>query len=433
MERALCASLVARAAARGTQGAAAEGEDRVCVYGWVAQVRRLGGLTFLVVRDRSGTAQVVLDREDLAAGPIPPREAIVRVSGWLRPEPRAPGGVELRAQHLEVLVEPAQPPSLPLYRDHLDASLEVVLAQRALSLRHPRERAAFAVQAALVRGLRRYLDACGFTEVHTPKLTGTATEGGSEVFAVDYFGRRAYLAQSPQLYKQLLVGAGFERVYEVGAAYRAEPHDTARHLNEYISLDVESELFGGGGTGPLLELERGLLRAMFTQVETDAGDALDRFGVRALPDPAAAVAVTLAEALEGIGRTHLDPEAERLLGEWLGPLVFVTDWPVAQRPFYAMERADAPGLTHSFDLLLHGLEVTTGGQREHRPGPLRAMMAQRGLNVGAFAAYLAAFDTGMPPHGGFAIGLERLTAQLLGIRNVRRASLFPRDRSRLEP
>ncbi len=424
MERTLCAELGGRSATAGA---------RVCLYGWVARVRRLGGLTFLVLRDRSGTAQVVLDGDGPLAGPVPPAEAIVCVHGLSRPEARAPGGVEVLAERLDVLARPERPPSLPLYREQLEASLDTVLDQRTLSLRHPRERAAFSVQAALLRGLRRHLDGCDFTEVHTPKLTGAATEGGADVFAVDYFGRRAYLAQSPQLYKQILVGAGFERVYEVGAAYRAEPHDTARHLNEYISLDVETELFGGAGTGPLLALERGLLRAMFAQVASDAGDALDRFGVRELPDPGSAAAVTLEEALACTGREQLDPEAERLLGERLGPLVFITDWPVVQRPFYTMEREDAPGVTQSFDLLLNGLEVTTGGQREHRPGCLRNALARRGLAAAGLGSYLAAFDAGMPPHGGFAIGLERLTAQLLGIRNVRRASLFPRDRGRLEP
>ena len=421
MERTLCAALASRLAA-GPGPATA-------LTGWVTSARRFGGLCFLVLRDRSGSCQCVLEP------PLQPpaRESIVTVRGVARPEPRAPGGVELAVTALQTLVAPAQPPPFALDRAALPAALDTVLAHRAAALRHPAERAVFEVQAALLRGFRRHLDGLGFCEVHSPKLVGGATEGGAEVFAVDYFGQRAYLAQSPQLYKQLLVAAGFERVYEVGPVYRAEPHATARHLSEYVSLDLETELFAGGGTRPLLDLQRGLLTAMFAQVEADAGPALRLLRVPALPAPARAAVLTLQEALGLTGRAELDPEGERLLGERVGEAVFVTDWPVPARPFYAMAREDAPALTHSFDLILRGLEVSTGGQREHRAGPLRQALRSRGLEAAGFDFYLEAFELGAPPHGGFALGLERLTARLLGLPNVRRASLFPRDRQRLLP
>lgn len=410
MERTLCAEL--------SPGAACEH----AVIGWVAAVRRFGGLTFLILRDRSGTCQAVLE----GGAPAPPMEAIVRVTGFVRAQPRAYGGVELRAAEVETLVEPASPLPFTLHRPEIPATLETVLEHRAASLRHPAERHTFAVQAALTRGFRRYLDAIGFTETHTPKLVGGATEGGAEVFRLDYFGRPAYLAQSPQLYKQMLVGAGFERVYEVAPVYRAEPHATTRHLNEYVSLDVETELFTGGGTAALIALECGLLGAMFAQVAADCG-------VGRLPDPGDAVTLTLEEALRLVGRPDLDPEGERLLTERAAEMVFVTGWPVEKRPFYALEGEDRPGVTESFDLILRGLEVTTGGQREHRADRLVAAMVRRGVPTVGFEGYLEAFAYGMPPHGGFAIGLERLTAQLLGLPNVRRASLFPRDRHRLAP
>ena len=364
------------------------------------------------------------------AGAAPPAlEAVVRVAGATAAEPRAPGGVELHAAECEVIAAPSSPPPFALHRPGIPAALETVLEHRGASLQHPGERAVFAIQAALTRGFRRHLDALGFTEIHTPKIVGTATEGRAEVFAVDYSGRRAYLAQSPQLYKQVVVGAGFERVYEVGAVYRAEPHATGRHLSEYVSLDVETELFGGGGAAALVALERGMLAAMFDEVRAAA---LRQLAVPGLPDPEAAV-VPLAEALRRTGRARLDPEAERAVCGELGEMVFVTDWPAAERPFYALEAEGAPGLTESFDLILRGLEVTTGGQREHRHGRLAAAMGGRGIAEAGFKDYLQAFAAGMPPHGGFAIGLERLTARLLGLPNVRRASLFPRDRQRLRP
>lgn len=398
------------------------------VFGWVTAARRLGGLTFVVLRDRSGSCQVLLDR-----GAPPPPEAVVRISGATRTEPRAPAGVELHATECEIIAAPAAPPPFALHRSGIPASLETVLEHRGDSLRHPAERAVFAIQAALARGFRRHLDSLGFTETHTPKIVGAATEGGAEVFAVDYFGRPAHLAQSPQLYKQVLVGAGFERVYEVGAVYRAEPHATARHLSEYVSMDVETELFGGGGAAALIALERGVLAAMFDEVRATCAPALPMLAPPPLPDPATAAVVPRAEALRRTGRRRLDPEAERALCEELGEMVFVTDWPSDERPFYTLEAERAPGRTESFDLILRGLEVTTGGQREHRQERLAAAMRLRGVPETGFEDYLQAFARGMPPHGGFAIGLERLTARLLGLPNVRRASLFPRDRQRLRP
>jgi nondiscriminating aspartyl-tRNA synthetase len=424
VERTLCADLAA------TLPPPPAAPPRLLVAGWVAHIRRLGGLAFLLLRDRTGTLQAVWEG---AAGHLPAREAFVEVRGVPRAEARAPGGVELVAEQIEVLAVPSCPPPFPLHRADLPVALETLLEHRAAALRHPRERAVFAVQAALTRGFRTHLDRLGYSETHTPKIVGTATEGGADVFAVDWFGRRVHLAQSPQLYKQMLVLAGFEQVYEVAAVYRAEPHDTARHLNEYVSMDVETVLLAGGTEEALIALERELLGAMFGQVESDAAPALDLLGVRALPDPARAQVLPLQEALRVVGRPDLDPEGERRLAERVGDMVFVNEWPAAARPFYAMPDPRRPGSTRSFDLILRGLEVTTGGQREHRPAMLRRALAARGMDPGPFGAYLAAFELGAPPHGGFAIGLERLTARIAGLDNVRRASLFPRDRTRVTP
>ncbi|MDQ7794583.1 MAG: aspartate--tRNA(Asn) ligase [bacterium] len=416
--------------------------DRVLLKGWVHAIRPLGGIGFLVVRDRSGQAQVVLEGQDEFLRALPEASAVV-VRGVAAAEPRAPGGAEIRQAEVEVVAKAV--PELPFEVNHpgLAAGLDTQLDHRVLSLRHPRQAAVFRVQAELVRGFREALRSRGFLEVHTPKLVATGTEGGAELFAVDYFGRRAYLAQSPQFYKQMLVGAGLERVFEVGPVYRAEDHDTSRHLNEYVSLDLEVGFLDG--LADLMDLEEAVLEDMFAAVTSSAGDALRLWGA-ATPRVRGIPRIRLDEAAAILDRRHghqipegnLDPEGERLLAAEMErdhgcELVFVTHYPASKRPVYAMPDPADPALTLSFDLLFRGLEVTTGGQRIHDGETLRRRLDGRGLDPEAFAPYLEAFQYGMPPHGGLAIGLERLTMKLLGLGNVREASLFPRDRGRLAP
>ncbi len=411
------------------------GEDLVRLQGSVHAVRHLGGLTFLILRDRSGTIQVVTRGTDDV-----PLEAVVDVRGRPRSDARAPRGVEIEAEAITVVARPTGPLPFDISKPELHAALDTILDHRPLSLRHPQVRGIFRIASALTDGFRRHLSGEGFTEIHTSKLVATATEGGANLFAVDYAGRAAYLAQSPQLYKQICVGA-FERVYEVGPVYRNEPHETTRHLNEYTSLDVELGFVDLDG---LLDLEARLIAAMLRTVGADAGDALQALSLT-LPAAGRLPRMRLAEAkarlreegLELAAEDDLNPEAERTLGGLLQQegqdFVFVTHYPVATRPFYALADPDDPALTLSFDLLFRGLEVTTGGMRIHDETQLRASMARRGLPAEPFAAYLEAFACGMPPHGGFAIGLERLTAQLVGLQNVREAALFPRDLRRLVP
>ena len=410
------------------------GED-VRLQGAVQTVRALGGLVFIVLRDRSGMIQVVAEGEvDL------PREAVVEVVGRSRADERAPGGVEVQATGITVLARPAVRLPFDISKPVLHASLETVLDHRALSLRHPRVAAVFRIAAALAGGFREHLTAEGFTEIHTSKLVATATEGGAGLFSVEYPGRPAYLAQSPQLYKQICVGA-FERVFEVGAVYRNEPHETARHLNEYTSLDVEVGFIELDG---LLDLETGLLRAMLRAVQARAAEARETLEIT-LPSFDSIPRIRLREAKERLaahGLTYrpeedLDPAGERLLGRVFAEaghdFVFVTHYPVPARPFYALPDPAEPAVTLSFDLLFRGLEVTTGGMRIHDYTQLRENMARFHLTPDSFAGYLEAFACAMPPHGGFAIGLERLTAQLVGAANIRWATLFPRDLHRLEP
>ncbi|HEY3483167.1 MAG TPA: aspartate--tRNA(Asn) ligase [Streptomyces sp.] len=390
--------------------------ERVRVAGWVHRRRRLKSVTFVVVRDRSGFAQVV------ASGAAPAEETVVEVHATVSANPRAPGGVELTSPDLTTLSAPVSPPPFDLYRPVLP-SLPTILDHAPVALRHPSLRSRFSLAAAAVRGFRSTLDALGFTETHTPKIVASATESGANVFGIDYFGRPAYLAQSPQFYKQALVGV-FERVYEVGPVFRAEPHDTARHLAQYTSLDAELGF---------IEDHHDVMAVLR---EVLAGMAAETGGVTV---PPRIPEIHFASALELVGADPLEPDLapahERALSEWAqrehgSEFLFVTGYPMAKRPFYTHPDPQRPGYSNSFDLLFRGLELVTGGQRLHRHADYVAAL---GEEASSYGDYLAAFAHGMPPHGGFAIGLERFVARLLGVTNVREVTLFPRDLHRLSP
>jgi nondiscriminating aspartyl-tRNA synthetase len=424
---------------------------RVRLAGWLHRLRRLGSVSFLLVRDARGVAQVVVEEAGLVArlGALNP-ESVLVVEGEAVASGQAPGGVEVHRPVVEVLSPAAGPLPLELHRPELDVSLPTLLDHAPVALRHPRQRAIFAVAAAAAAGFRAALRARGFVEIQSPKLVATATEGGANVFRVDYLGRPAFLAQSPQFYKQTMVGV-FERVFEVGPVFRAEPHDTPRHLNEYVSLDAE-EGFIRDHTS-VMETVTAVMRGMLEAVEAEpwAADALARLGVARprLPagEGAAIPRIDFGAALELIwretgedarGEPDLAPAHERWLGEWAArehgsDFLFVTGQPLAKRPFYTHPDPELPGASRSFDLLFRGLEIVTGGQRLHRHEDYLAALAERGLDPAPFEGYLEAFRYGMPPHGGFAIGLERWVARLLGLANVREATLFPRDRNRLTP
>jgi nondiscriminating aspartyl-tRNA synthetase len=406
--------------------------------GMVHQVRRLAQRSFVKLWLPGGLLQVVVE------GPLPDEVrtgAAVRVRGrlrsaQLRDQTLAWRDLELGAAEIEVLSTPTAAPPLDLTRPELLATPEHRLHHRPVSLRHPRIRAVFTIQAALVRGFRDHLDGLGFTAIHSPKLGEQAAEGGANLFELSYFGRRAVLAQSPQLYKEMCV-AVFGRVYEIGPVFRAEPHATRRHLNEYVSLDVE--LGPIASAAEVMALEVGLLRAMFAEVGARCAHELALLGAT-LPDTERVVAIPFAEvkAWTGDNEPDLSPAEERDVCERArrevgAELVFVTGYPSSKRPFYALDRPDDPTVTESFDLLLRGMEITTGGQRIHDPAMLRAKLRARGMDPDAFASFLEAHDCGLPPHGGFGLGLERLTALVCGLDNVRDAALFPRDAHRLAP
>ena len=410
----------------------------VTLHGMVHALRDLGGVTFLTLRTREGLVQCVCPRRPEGVR----EECAVSVSGLLRPEPRAPGGAELAEARFTVLSRPAAPPPVPLSKKS-SVSLDTELSLRPVTLRAPRARAVFRIQAAVCRAFREFLQGEGFTEIHTPKLGQAGAEGGSSQFRLDYFGRKAVLAQSPQLYKQAMVGV-FERVYEIGPVFRAEKHATQRHLNEYTSLDLEMGFLRS--FTDLMALEQGFLRRLVDLLRREYAGELALLGAE-LPDAQHIPAVRFDEAKRLAADAYgyairepydLEPEEEQHIGRyakevWGSDFVFVTHYPGRKRPFYTMDDPEDPRYTLSFDLLFRGMEITTGGQRIHNYGQQVEKLKARGMEPEDFSGYLLFHKHGAPPHGGLGIGLERLTMQLCGLDNIRRASLFPRDRTRLEP
>ena len=406
----------------------------VRLQGWVHRRRELATVTFLVVRDRSGLAQVVV-RE----GEVPPEETTVDVVGVATANAQAPGGVEVTEPVITPLTEPAATPPVELWRPSLNASLSTMLDRAPVTWRHPAQRARWELAAATLRGFRDTLDAAGFTEVQTPKFVASATESGANVFEVDYFGRPAYLAQSPQFYKQQLVGV-FERVYEVGPVFRAEPHDTVRHLAEYVSLDVELGFIDDHRD--VLAVLREVIAGMVAGVHAHAAPAVERTGADIPVVPEKIPVIHFRDALALVGAPEdepdLAPEHERALGAWAlaehaSDFLAVEGYPMAKRPFYTHPWPGDERWSNSFDLIFRGLELVTGGQRLHRPSEYDAAIRARGEDPATYAPYLQAFEHGMPPHGGFAIGLERWVARLVEADNIRSVALFPRDIHRIAP
>ncbi len=403
-------------------------------------------MTFLIVRDRSGLAQAVLPAPVPAGEPAPglPEETVIEVAGTVSANHQAPGGAELTGPLITPLSGPAAPPPFDLYRPSVTASLPTILDHAPTTLRHPVLKAGFEIAAASVAGFRETMDRLGFTEVHTPKIVESATESGANVFGIDYFGRPAYLAQSPQFYKQALVGV-FERVFEVGPVFRAEPHDTARHLAQYTSLDAELGFIADHHD--VMEILREAVAGMAAEAGARARSGLALLGAIPPAVPRRIPEIHFADAQELIaghpgrdprGEPDLSPADERWLGDWAlrehgSEFLFVTGYPMVKRPFYTHPDPARPGYSNGFDLLFRGMELVTGGQRLHRHADYLAALAERGEDPRPYAGYLQVFEHGMPPHGGFAIGLERWTARLTGAANVREVTLFPRDLHRLRP
>ena len=418
--------------------------QEVVLEGAVHSIRNMGDVAFVILRRREGLFQTVFENEKADISIHDLKEAMtVRVKGILHEEKRAPHEREIRISEIVILSQPAEPMPLAIDKWKLNTSLEAKLNMRPIALRNIQERSKFKIQEALTRAFRDFLYENGFTEIHTPKIGARGAEGGANLFKFSYFHKPAVLAQSPQFYKQMMVGV-FDRVFETGPVFRAEKHNTKRHLNEYTSLDFEMGYIDS--FEDIMAMETGFLQYAVELLKKDYAKELQILKVQ-LPKVDKIPAVRFDKAKELVAEKYnrkirnpydLEPEEEALIGryfkeEYDADFVFVTHYPSKKRPFYAMDDPNDEKFTLSFDLLFHGLEVTTGGQRIHDYSQLKAKIAARGMEEEGMEQYLDTFKHGMPPHGGLGIGLERLTMQLLGEENVREACLFPRDLNRLEP
>jgi nondiscriminating aspartyl-tRNA synthetase len=419
-------------------------DREVLLRGWVYRLRVLAKTTFIVIRDCSGDAQCVAESELIKDHHLKLDDCI-EIQGRVMADQRSKAGYEVVINQVRVLNRSAT--GLPFNSSSKIETVgqETLMEYRPLAVRNEAIGDVFRIQAAALNYFREYLAGQRFTEIITSKIVASGTEGGTNLFELKYFDRVAYLAQSPQFYKEHGV-AGFERVYETGHVYRAEPHASSRHLTEYYSLDFEVGFIDG--PEDVIQIERELLTFIFEQLNQEYGHILERYRENPLPSMLEVPIWEFGRCLEllkvNFGRADLtddlDPEGERQLcalaeKETGVAAVFVIGYPLASRPFYTAPReaGGAPGAAQSFDLLFQGVEITTGGQRLHRREELEAALRKRGIDPAGFESHLKMFELGMPPHGGLAIGLERLTSQILGLRNVREATLYPRDRYRITP
>ena len=423
--------------------------QRVTVGGWVQDLRNLGGISFLQLRDRDGVIQVTTlkkrskDLFELVASIS--RESVVLVTGMVKESKEARAGFEVLPDEI-VLLNKAETP-LPLgVIDKVGADLDTRLNNRFLDLRKEEVRAIFQIEAKAIEGIRRFLISEGFVEVSTPKIVAAGAEGGSTLFPIKYFDSNAYLAQSPQLYKQNLMATGLDRVFEIAHAYRAEASDTIRHIAEFISLDVEMAFIQS--SEDVMAVAEGIVVNSLEHVREHAIAELQKLGVKIERPTVPFPRVKYKEAIEivraaGLKIEHgedLGTEGEKALGEAMKrekncELYFITEFPTSLKrgTFYAKRFDEDPDTTGYFDLDYRGQEIVSGGQREHRYDVLVEQMRENNLSLESFDFYLKAFRFGMPPHGGFGFGVERYVQKMLDLPNIREAVLYPRDRSRLVP
>ncbi|WP_255148647.1 aspartate--tRNA(Asn) ligase [Halorarius halobius] len=430
-----------------TYTADAEPGQHATVAGWVHELRDLGGIAFLIVRDTTGKIQVKLEKDEMddelvETGLDAARESVVTVVGDVEEEPRAPTGVEVVPESIEVVAEAET--QLPLDPSgKVGAELSTRLDNRTLDLRRGEGQAIFEIRSEVLRAVREEFRAFHATEINTPKIVATGTEGGTELFPITYFGEEAFMNQSPQLFKQLMVGSNLERVFEIGPIFRAEEHNTPRHLNEATSIDFESAFFDHTEAMDVCEA---IVKAAYEAVEQNCADQLETLGLAEEFEAPSGEFPRLSyeEAIERINATgeldeqlvwgdDLPTEGEHALGQDVGEHYFITDWPSEIKPFYIKDHDDDETLSTGFDMMHPRMELVSGGQREHRYDRLIEGFEQQGLDPEAFDYYTKMFKYGMPPHAGWGLGGERLIMTMLGLDNIREAVLFPRDRQRLSP
>lgn len=418
--------------------------EEIHIQGSVYKIRKMKGFAFVLLRTAGRVVQCIYSGEEAEfALEVLKEESCCRFYARVAAEERSRVGYELRLLNVEILSEPKEISPIVINGKRVDTSIENLLDYRSITLRNEKERAIFKIQNGITDGMRYFLGEHGFTEIHSPKIVFAGAEGGANIFKLDYFGREAYLAQSPQFYKQMMVGV-YERVFEIGPVFRAEKHDTSRHLNEYIGVDLEMGYIES--FEEIMEMETEMLKTVMRWLREHCGYELELLAVK-VPEIAEIPVIRFAEAKEWIAAEYhrpvrdyedFEPEEEKLLcglveKKFGSEFVFVTHYPSKKRPFYAMDDSENPAETLSFDLLFRGLEVTTGGQRIHGYDEQREKIIARGMNPEDFESYLMMHRYGMPPHGGLGMGLERLTSRLLRQENVRYSSLFPRDIHRLTP
>ncbi len=414
------------------------------VTGWVHEIRDLGGLAFILLRDRTGILQVTIPKKKVPEAVVETvrslsKESVITVEGTVKAIEKAPGGRELVPERI-TLVSASESP-LPLdVAEKVQAELDTRLDARFLDARRPRVAAIFQIRSRVQRTVHEFLYEREFINITTPKIVAAATEGGTELFPIAYFEKEAFLNQSPQLYKQMMIAAGFDRVFEIGPIFRAEEHNTTKHLNEATSIDVEVSFAGHEEVMQLLE---DLVIACYRDVERDCPTqiAAIEYEAFAVPKPGFkrlqykdAIDIAAPKLDEPIAYgDDLSTAAERAIGEEMGEHYFIVDWPTEIKPYYAMPYEDNPAVSKAFDLMHPRMELSSGAERVHQHDLLRRQIAAKGLNPDNFGFYLSPFRYGMPPHAGWGLGAERLVTTMLGLQNIREAVLFPRDRHRLVP
>lgn len=418
--------------------------EEVSIHGSIYKIRKMSGFAFVLLQTKRAMVQCIYSNEEAEFELDELQEnACVIAYGQVVKEERSKTGYDFHIKRVTILSRPAAEPPVVINNKEISAGLETMLDYRPITLRNEKVRGIFKLQEGICQGFRQFLQNNQFTEIHTPKLVFAGAEGGANIFSLKYFDKQAYLAQSPQFYKQMMVGV-YERVYEIGPVFRAEKHDTNRHLNEYTGVDFEMGYVTE--VEELMEMETGMIQFTLNYLKEEYAKELELLKVN-LPVVESIPAIPFEEAKQMVAETFhrkmkdkydFEPEEEKLLGELVkqqygSDFVFVTGYPTEKRPFYAMEEESNPNITKSFDLFFRGIEVTTGGLRIHTYEEQVAKMIRKGLNPEEFESYLMMHKYGMPPHGGLGIGLERFTMKLLELNNIRYTSLFPRDVHRLTP
>ncbi|ACV25291.1 aspartate--tRNA(Asn) ligase [Methanocaldococcus fervens] len=418
-----------------------DGEE-VVIMGWVHSIRALGKIIFVILRDREGMVQIVAPKQKVGDELFSQikklgAEDVIAVRGKVVANEKAPNGFEILPLELEVLNTAQRP--LPLDpAEKVPAELDTRLENRFLDLRRPKIQAIFKIRSEMLRSVRKTLYEEGFIEVNTPKLVASCTEGGTELFPISYFEREAFLGQSPQLYKQMLMATGLDRVFEIAPIFRAEEHNTRRHLNEATSIDIEMAFADDKDAMEMLEK---VVYNAFLDVYENRKREIETLGIEFELPPEKFDRITYDEAIDIANAKgveiewgeDLSREAEKVIGEEMGGLYFITDWPSETRPFYTMPDEKNPNICKAFDLMYKDLEISSGAQRIHLYDLLVENIKKKGLNPDGFTYYLEAFKYGMPPHAGWGLGADRFTMVLTQQENIRECVLFPRDRQRLTP